>query len=160
MTGVQTCALPICFNSRLDEIQAALLRVQLRHLDRRTEERRQLAFRYNDLLRPYVEVPDEGRGEYCVYQTYVVQADRRDALKQYLNDHGVEALVHYPSPLHLQPAARDLGYAGDDLPMTARAACRILSLPLYPGLTHAQQERVAELIAEFVKRNPSCASAA
>jgi dTDP-4-amino-4,6-dideoxygalactose transaminase len=148
------------FNSRLDEIQAALLRVQLRHLDRRTEERRQLAFRYNGLLRPFVEVPDEGPGEFCVYQTYVVQADHRDALKQYLNDNGVEALVHYPTPLHLQPAARDLGYTADDLPRTMRAASRILSLPLYPGLTHAQQDRVVELIAEFSIRNSSCASAA
>jgi dTDP-4-amino-4,6-dideoxygalactose transaminase len=148
------------FNSRLDELQAALLRVQLKHLDRRTEERRRLAFRYNELLRPFVEVPDEGPGEHCVYQTYVVQADHRDALKQHLNERGVEALVHYPTPLHMQPAARDLGYAADDFPRTMRAASRILSLPLYPGLSHAQQDLVVELIAGFFKQHQSRTAAA
>jgi dTDP-4-amino-4,6-dideoxygalactose transaminase len=148
------------FNSRLDEIQAALLRVQLRHLDRRTEERRRLARRYHQLLGPFVEVPEEGPGEYCVYQTYVVQADHRDDLKRHLNDHGVEALVHYPTPLHLQPAAQGLGYAAGDLPMTMRAAARILSLPLYPGLAHTQQDLVAELIEGFFKHVRPKSSAA
>ncbi|HEV8539682.1 MAG TPA: DegT/DnrJ/EryC1/StrS family aminotransferase [Nitrospiraceae bacterium] len=139
------------FNCRLDELQAALLRVQLRYLEARTESRRHLAFRYNDLLRPYVEVPDEGPGEYCVYQTYVVRAERRDELKRFLNDHGVEALIHYATPIHLQPAARSLGYSEKDFPATMRHVSRILSLPLYPSLTHAQQDRVAELVAIFYK---------
>lgn len=137
------------FNSRLDELQAALLRVQLKYLDERTEERRRLAFRYNEALRPYVQVPDEGPGEYCVYQTYVVQAERRDELRAYLNENGVEALVHYATPIHLQPAAKDLGYGRGSFPRTERACQRIMSLPLYPGLTDAQQDRVVELIAEF-----------
>lgn len=139
------------FNCRLDELQAALLRVQLRYLDAQTETRRRLAFRYNDLLRPYVEVPDEGPGEYCVYQTYVVRAEWRDELKQYLNDHGVEALVHYATPIHLQPASRGLGYCKKDFQATMRHVARILSLPLYPSLTHGQQDRVAELIADFYR---------
>lgn len=137
------------FNCRLDELQAALLRVQFRHLTARTERRRALAFRYNELLSAYVDVPVEGSGEYCVYQTYVVQADRRDELKRYLNDHGVEALVHYATPIHLQPAAQHLGYTDKDFPVTMRHVSRILSLPLYPSLTHAQQDYVAELIAKF-----------
>lgn len=142
------------FNCRLDEVQAAMLRVQLRHLDRWTEERRRLAFRYNKLLRPYVDVPDEGPDEYCVYQTYVVQAERRDDLQRYLNDNGVQAAVHYPIPIHLQPAAQSLGYSVNDFPVTMRAAARILSLPLHPGMSHAQQDRVVEVIADFYKRNP------
>ena len=138
-------------NSRLDELQAAMLRIQLRQLDRSTEERRRLAFRYHELLRPYVEVPEEGAGEFCVYQTYMIQADRRDALKQALNEQGIEARVHYPIPLHRQPVARSLGYTANDFPVTTRAAGRIMSLPLYPGLTDAQQDLVAEMIREFYR---------
>jgi dTDP-4-amino-4,6-dideoxygalactose transaminase len=145
------------FNSRLDEVQAALLRVQFRHLDRRTEERRQLAHRYNERLRPHVEVPLEAPGEYHVYQTYVVQAERRDELQRYLIHHGVEALVHYPTPIHLQPAARDLNYAATDFPVTMRCCARILSLPLYPGMTHAQQDMVIDTIARFYKRQTAAA---
>jgi dTDP-4-amino-4,6-dideoxygalactose transaminase len=141
------------FNSRLDEVQAALLRVQLHHLERRTEARRQLAFRYNELLRSYVTVPEEGPGEYCVYQTYMVQADRRDELRQHLIERGVEALVHYPTPIHLQPAARSLGYRAGDFPVAMQAAARILSLPLYPGMAHAQQDYVAEVVRGFYKGN-------
>ncbi len=137
------------FNCRLDEVHAAMLRVQLRRLPEWTEERRRLAFRYNDLLRPYVTVPDEGAGEYCVYQTYMVQADRRDELQRYLNEQGVEALVHYPTPIHMQPAAASLDYRPGDFPQTLRAAGRILSLPLYPGLTREQQDRIVELVAAF-----------
>jgi dTDP-4-amino-4,6-dideoxygalactose transaminase len=141
------------FNCRLDEMQAAMLRVQLRYLDSQTEERRRLAFRYNDLLRDFVTVPDENPGEYCVYQTYVVQASRRDELRQFLNEHGVEALVHYATPIHLQTAANDLGYKAEDFPVTMRAASRIMSLPLYPGLSHEQQDRVAELISNFYQKS-------
>jgi dTDP-4-amino-4,6-dideoxygalactose transaminase len=140
------------FNSRLDEMQAAMLRVQLRHLERWTEERRRLAARYNRELAAFVEVPTEAPGEYCVYQTYMIQADRREELRRYLNGHGVEALVHYPTPLHLQPAARDLGYCEYDFPRAARAAERILSLPLYPGLSESQQGQVIELIRAFYRR--------
>lgn len=139
------------FNSRLDEMQAAMLRVQLRHLDAWTEIRRSLALRYNDLLRSYVEVPDEGPGERCVFQTYVVKAERRDELKQYLNEHGVEALIHYATPIHLQPAAKGLGYTANDFPKTMRHVGKILSLPLYPTLTHAKQDHVVELISSFYK---------
>ncbi|OFW26698.1 MAG: hypothetical protein A3H27_13180 [Acidobacteria bacterium RIFCSPLOWO2_02_FULL_59_13] len=141
------------FNSRLDEMQAAMLRVQLRHLDAWTETRRSLALRYNDLLRPYVAVPDEGPGERCVFQTYVVKADRRDELRQYLNERGVEALIHYATPIHLQPAAKGLGYSASDFPETMRHVGKIMSLPLYPTLTHTQQDRVIEIISSFYRKN-------
>ena len=139
------------YNSRLDELQAALLRVQFRHLDSQTEKRRQLALRYNELLRPYVIVPDEGPGEYCVYQTYVILAEYRDELKRYLNDNGVEALIHYATPIHLQPAANYLGYSGADFPKTMNHVNRILSLPLYPSLSHVQQDQVIDLISNFYR---------
>lgn len=142
------------FNCRLDEVQAAMLRIQLKHLDSLTEERRRLAFRYNDLLRPYVDVPDESPGEYQVYQTYMVQANHRNELQRHLNENGVQALVHYPTPLHLQPATQSLGYSIGDFPEAEQAATRILSLPLYPGLNHAQQDKVVELIESFYKSVP------
>jgi dTDP-4-amino-4,6-dideoxygalactose transaminase len=141
------------FNSRLDELQAAMLRIQLRHLDAQTKARRGLALRYNEILRTHVVVPDEGPGEYCVYQTYAVKAERRDALKQYLNENGVEALVHYATPIHLQPAAKELGYTESDFPKTMQHVGKILSLPLYPSLTHTQQNRVAELISTFYQKS-------
>lgn len=140
-------------NDRLDELQAALGRVHLRHLNESTEKRRLLAFRYNQLLSPYVDVPLEGPGEYCIYQTYVIAGDRRDELHRYLRENGVEVLIHYATPIHLQPAARSLGYSAGDFPVTMRHVSRILSLPLYPSLTHEKQDRVVELIAQFYKKN-------
>ena len=136
-------------NCRLDEMQAAMLQVQLPYLNEWTEQRRQLAFRYNELLKPYVDVPEQGEDEYCVYQTYVVQADNRDALLAALKESGVEANVHYPRPLHMQAAARDLGYREDQFPVTQKLASRILSLPLYPELTHDQQDYIAEQVSKF-----------
>jgi len=141
-------------NSRLDELQAAMLLVHLDHLHRWTEEKRALAFRYNELLRPFVSVPDEGPDEHCVYQTYVVQSDQRDSLQQFLNENGVEALVHYRTPIHLQPASKYLGYTDADLPHTRRACERIMSLPLFPGLTHQQQDFVVDLIRTFHQAHP------
>lgn len=139
-------------NARLDELQAAFARIQLRHLDEWTEKRRQLALRYNQLLKPTVQVPEEGPAEYCVYQTYVIQAERRDQLLGFLREHGVEALVHYATPIHLQPAARSLGYSAVDFPVTMKHASRIMSLPLYPSMTRQQQDRVVELISDFYKK--------
>lgn len=136
-------------NCRLDELQAAMLRVQLPLLDGWTEKRRRLAFRYNELLNPYVSVPEEGDDEFCVYQTYVIQAERRNELREFLRGRGVEALVHYATPIHHQPAATSLGYQPEEFPNALRACEQILSLPLYPGLTEAQQDTVIDLIAEF-----------
>jgi dTDP-4-amino-4,6-dideoxygalactose transaminase len=140
------------FNSRLDEIQAAMLSVQLPLLDKWTEERRKIAFRYNELLRPYVDVPDEGEGEYCVFQTFVVQAPRRDELMDYLNKNGVQALVHYPLPLHIQPAAKILDYQENDFPVTMEMSKKIMSLPLYPELSEQQQDHIANLFEAFYKK--------
>jgi dTDP-4-amino-4,6-dideoxygalactose transaminase len=142
-------------NNRMDEMQAALLLVHMRALEQWTERRRALAHRYHELLSAEVQVPEEGPGEYCVYQTYVIQAGARDDLQAHLQEHGVEALVHYRTPIHLQPAAAQLGYGPGNFPVTERAAGRILSLPLFPAMTHAQQDQVAGLIRDFYKHRPA-----
>jgi dTDP-4-amino-4,6-dideoxygalactose transaminase len=141
-------------NNRMDEMQAALLLVHMRALEQWTERRRALAHRYHQLLHGAVESPEEGPGEYCVYQTYVIQAEARDDLQTHLQEHGVEALVHYRTPIHLQPAAVQLGYRPGDFPVAERATGRILSLPLFPTMTHAQQDQVADSIQGFYRNRP------
>jgi len=140
------------YNSRLDEMQAAMLSVQLAFLDKWTAERHRLALRYNDLLRPFGIVPDEQEDEYCVFQTYVIQVENRDRLKDFLNGNGVQALIHYPIPLHLQPAAKSLGYKESDFPKTLELSSKILSLPLYPEMKEEQQDYVVELFEKFFHR--------
>lgn len=140
------------FNSRLDELQAAMLRIQLRNLDMQTEKRREAAFRYNKLLHSFVDVPLEHEGEKCVYQTYVIKTRYRDELKHFLNNEGIEALIHYAKPIHMQPAARNFGYQEYDFPNTMAHVSQILSLPLYPSISEAQQQYVANKIQEFFQR--------
>lgn len=139
------------FNSRLDELQAALLRIQLRNLDNQTEKRRKAAYRYSKLLKPFVDVPVENTGEVCVYQTYVIKTSFRDALKKYLNNSGIEAIVHYARPIHLQPAAGYLGYQENDFPNTMDHVKKILSLPLYPNISEEQQDYVVQKVSEFFR---------
>ena len=127
------------------------MRLQLRQLNEQTEKRRALALRYNELLRPYVGVPDEALGEYCVYQTYVIKAEHRDELKKHLIDQGIEVLIHYPIPIHLQPAAKYLGYSQNDFPNTMQHVSQILSLPIYPNMTEDQQDYVVGGIKKFYK---------
>lgn len=137
------------YNCRLDELQAALLRTQFPLLDARTEARRRLAHRYHQMLAPWVTVPLEGMGEYCVYQSYVIRTERRDELLRYLRENGVEALVHYSTMIHEQQAAHHLPGPIRPLQHTQSQAERILSLPIYPGLTLEHQDRVVELIGTF-----------
>lgn len=142
------------FNCRLDELQAALVRIQLPLLDGQTEARRQAAFRYNESLAAFGEVPAEKAGEYCVYQTYVLKVDRRDALQRHLRENGVEALVHYATTIDRQPATAGFAQLHNGLPRARTHVERILSLPLYPGITLAQQGRVVELVSGFFSRKP------
>ena len=136
-------------NCRLDEMQAAFLGVQLPQLEAWTEERRKIAKYYNETLGKVVIVPTEENNEKHVYQTYVIRSDRRDELKEYLNSKGVEALVHYPVPIHLQPAAKYLNYKNGDFPVVEMLSNEILSLPLYPGMPFELQEIVTSLILDF-----------
>jgi len=145
-----TCAV-WSFNCRLDEVQAALLRVQLRNLDKKIVERRRLAQRYNEMLSDWVVVPEERDGEFHTYQTYMIQAEARDALQVHLRANGVEAITHYPTPLHLQPAAVDLGYKMGSFPVTEQLSHRVLSLPLFPRMTAPQQDITVDAITSFYK---------
>ncbi len=140
-------------NSRLDSMQAAILLVKLKHLERWTSARRANADAYRRALAGVseIQVPEERSYEKAVYHTFVIQADQRDALKSYLAECGVETAIHYPIPIHLQPAAAELGYARGSFPVTERLAGRILSLPVYPELGHERLEFTARTIAEFYR---------
>ena len=136
-------------NSRLDELQAALLRVKLRHLDAGNAARRERAAWYAQLLAGLpLRLPADYPGH--VYHLYVVESERRDALRAYLQSVGIGCDVHYPEPAHLQPAYADLGYQPGSLPHTEALANRILSLPMFPELSRAEVERVAAAVAQGV----------
>jgi dTDP-4-amino-4,6-dideoxygalactose transaminase len=136
-------------NSRLDELQAALLRVGLRHLSGWTERRRDLAALYTrELGGAGVEVLGEQPYARAVFHLYVVRHPRRDALAAALRERGVGTLIHYPIPLHLQPAFAMLGGKPGDLPVAEKATGEILSLPLYPELRDDQVRVVVEAVRE------------
>ena len=136
-------------NSRLDELQAAILRVKLRTLDADNARRRQIAQRYDAALRGVVTVPTIPSGCEPVYHLYVIRHPERERLRAYLAEQGIGTAIHYPVPIHLQPAYR--GRLGDvgSFPQAERAAGEILSLPLYPELTDARVDQVIEALLAF-----------
>lgn len=137
-------------NSRLDELQAAILRVKLRHLESWNERRRQIARRYTEQLRSLpLTLPQEPPDARHVYHLYVVRHPHRDDLQTFLRQRGIGTLVHYPQPVHLQPAYADLGYGPGSLPASEAAARQVLSLPMYPELDDAEVAAVAEAVGEF-----------
>ncbi|HVO12504.1 MAG TPA: DegT/DnrJ/EryC1/StrS family aminotransferase [Vicinamibacteria bacterium] len=140
-------------NSRLDELQAALLRVGVRHLAAWTERRRQLAaFYLRSLEGCGLTLPREQPYARAVFHLFVVRHPRRDALAQALREAGVPTLVHYPVPLHLQPAFAPLGGRAGDLPVAERAAGEVLSLPLYPELSDEQAAGVVQAVRDEAGR--------
>ena len=137
-------------NTRLDEVQAAILRVKLRHLDEWTAQRRLLAAGYTAHLRDAgVITPDEAAYARHVYHLYVIRSKWRDALRSYLKHKGVGAGIHYPVPVHLQPGYADLGSGPGSYPVSERLAGEILSLPMFPELTMGEVEQTAKLIRDF-----------
>jgi dTDP-4-amino-4,6-dideoxygalactose transaminase len=136
------------FNYRLDSLQAAILQVKLRYLDGWNARRRQIAARYDALLREVDEIviPRSAPGCEHVYHLYVIQTPDRDGVTQYLRDHGVMAQQHYPIPLHLQPAYAHLGIQPGTFPITEALAERCVSLPIYPEMTEEQIGYVAESV--------------
>jgi dTDP-4-amino-4,6-dideoxygalactose transaminase len=136
-------------NSRLDTLQAAFLNVKLKHLGAWTEARRQNAAFYRENLRDVVRCPEDSPHEFSIYHTFVIQAERRNELQKFLLERGIETKVHYPIPIHLQPAAKSLGVGAGSLPNTEKLAAKILSLPIYPELTEAQKELVVDSIRKF-----------
>lgn len=147
------------FNSRLDELQAAFLRVRLSRLDEDNAWRRRLATLYGEGLQDaMVSLPTETFGRHVFHQ-YVVRSDRRDQLKSYLEDHGVMTAIHYPLPVHLQPAYIGRLPSGP-LPETEVLCQQILSLPMYPGLSEEDVEKVCSLIRIWAQYKASISSTA
>ncbi len=138
-------------NSRLDTLQAAILLVKLRYLQEWTQQRRENARYYQTQLAgiPEIQVPQEREWEKCVYHTFVIQAERRDELRQFLSDRGIGTAIHYPVPIHLSTAGKELGYAEGSFPVAEMQSHQILSLPIYPELTVAQLEEVCQNIKLF-----------
>ena len=143
------------YNARLDEIQAAILRIKLRRLDDWNARRQTIAKKYNELLAGSdiitPEMPGGGRHVFYCYAVRV-PGGRRDALRAYLTEHGVGTQIHYPVPIHMQEAAQFLGYRKGDLPVTEKVAGEVLSLPMYAELTDAQIDRVATSVLEFMRK--------
>lgn len=138
------------WNSRLDEMQAAILRVKLKYLDQWNGERRKKALIYKGLLEGMeVTCPVEKEQARHVYHLFVIRTKRRNALQVFLKAKGIETLIHYPVPIHLQKAYRELGYRKGDLPITQRHAQDILSLPFYPELTAEEIGEVSRAIRDF-----------
>ncbi len=145
-------------NSRLDAIQAAILRVKLRYLDRWTEGRRANAEYYKLAFKDFalddrVALPNEPAGYRHVYNQFVIQVERRDALRTHLQQAGIPTEIYYPSPLHLQPAFEYLGYRSGDFPVAEKAAATVLALPIYPELRNDQQRAVVQAIADFYQHS-------
>ena len=145
-------------NSRLDALQAAILRVRLRHLEGWNEERRIVAGRYMMLfgekgLLDFITPPAELPGGRHVYHQYVVRAKRRDELQKYLAERGVTTRVYYPLPLHLQHCFANLGYKKGDFPVAEALAEDVLALPMFPELLPEEQERIVSEIAGFYAKH-------
>lgn len=135
------------YNSRLDEVQAAILRVKLAHLDAWVERRAVLAARYADaLVGSGLTLPGERAGNRHSWYLYVVRHPKRDAIVAALRERDILVNVSYPWPVHVMEAYRDLGYAEGDFPVTEKMATEIFSLPMYPTLTEAQQDAVCEAL--------------
>jgi dTDP-4-amino-4,6-dideoxygalactose transaminase len=132
------------YNSRLDAVQASFLRIFLRHIDAWTEQRREAAARYRELLGGIVDVPDDAPGH--VYHQFCVRTPERDRLTAALAAEDIGFAVYYSPPLHLQPALAYLGYREGDFPETEKAARENLCLPLWAGISAEQQERVASVL--------------
>jgi len=145
------------YNARLDEIQAAILRIKLKRLDQWNTRRRELARMYDERLKDtgviVPEIPSDIRRHVFYTYTIRVSGGRRDDLRKYLGDRGIGTQIHYPVPIHLQQSAEFLGYRKGDMPVTERLASEVLSLPMFAELTDEQVERVADSVRAFMKGN-------
>ena len=139
------------YNHRLDTLQAAVLRVKLRYLEKWNAARRWNAVLYHKFLDGCgLLLPGEAPGAESVWHLYVIRAEQRDALKEHLISRGISASIHYPIPIHVQPAYLDLGYKKGDFPVTESCAHQVLSLPMYAEISQDQIEYVAKTIRNFL----------
>lgn len=139
------------FCNRLDGLQASVLGVKLPHLDTWNEDRRRVAALYDEALKDMPVVRPVCRdGNTHSYHLYVIQVEDREALRSHLAEHEIQAGIHYPIPLHLQPALKEYGFKPGDFPIAERVAGRILSLPIFPGLGEPEVLRIARHVGEFL----------
>ena len=137
-------------NSRLDEMQAGLLRIRLTHMEELTKEKQKIAARYNTELRnPQIQLPTLAPGATGVWHQYVIRCEERDRLIDHLNEHEIGTIIHYPIPPHLAEAYRYLGHKTGFLPITEHLAQTVLSIPMYNGMTDEEQTYVIEAINSF-----------
>lgn len=137
-------------NSRLDEIQAALLSVRLSHLDELTNERYEIADYYlKNIKNDKIDLPKTREGAGNVYHQFVIRCKTRDDLIKYLDEKGVGTIIHYPVPPHLSACYENLGYKKGDLPITEELADTVLSIPMYNGITKEEQDRVIEALNNY-----------
>lgn len=141
------------YNSRLDEMQAAILNVKFPLLEEWSENRRLRATVYTEMLNKklsnIIQTPIELNGNHHVFHQYTLRVPKRDELQLFLQGQGISTMIYYPTPLHLQPVFKDLGYKEGDLPETEKASKEAISLPMYPELPKNHQEYVVEKIIEF-----------
>jgi dTDP-4-amino-4,6-dideoxygalactose transaminase len=141
-------------NSRLDSLQAAVLRVKLKKLDMWLEGRRRIAQKYDSAFSGCnIATPEVAEGNVHTYHQYTIKVDERNELLKYLNDKGIGARIYYPVPLHLQPCYRDLGYSIGSLPVSETVAEKVLSLPVYPELSDEKVDYVIDTVLGFYKKN-------
>ena len=139
-----------CNNSRLDELQAAFLRIKLSRLDVWNKRRREIAKLYTDRIQnPLITLPVEKEARESVYHIFAIRCRQRDSLEKHLNERGIGTNKHYPVPMHLQNAFRHLGFHRGDFPAAEEISDTELSLPLFYGMTDQQTEYVAECINSF-----------
>lgn len=137
-------------NSRLDEVQAALLRVKLTHLDELISERASIAQKYLESINnPSIQLPEIRNNASHVWHLFTIQTQKRDQFQQYLKENGISTQIHYPIPPHLSEAYRDLGYSVGSFPIAEKIADSILSLPLYNGMTEEEIEYVINIINSY-----------
>jgi dTDP-4-amino-4,6-dideoxygalactose transaminase len=144
------------YNSRLDELQAAILNVKFPRLNEWSNARRERAAYYtkklNEKLSEVLQTPVEKEGNYHVFHQYTLRVPNRDELQNYLKEQGIATMIYYPMPLHVQPVFEELGYKEGDLPETERAAKEAVSLPMYPELKQEDQDYIVEKIIEFYSK--------
>ncbi len=142
------------YNARMDGLQGAILGVKLKHLEIWNAERNRVAAKYDELLADLsIELPSRSADHDQVYHVYVIETDQRDELQSYLAQNGVPTIIHYPIPIHLQPAFKYLGYTEGDLPVAERLSSTVLSLPIYPELSDEQVAFVAAQVRAFYAGN-------
>ncbi len=143
------------YNSRLDNMQAAILNVKMKEIDSWTKRRREIANIYQQKLKTIENIflPFDKEFEKAVYHTFIIQTPKRDLLQKYLAEQGIDTKIHYPVAIHLQEAAKYLGYKKGDFPVAEKQTETILSLPVFPELTNEQINYVSQSIIDFFYKN-------